>query len=198
MAAIRGLLRVDTLAEPSTQVHTVNGVRLAREESEPEEVERVYPRGRVYNYSLVLRFETSVRIGRPVDEVFDYVSEPGNFPRWNSAVQAVRSTSAVEGDVGSTYSLERELPSGRAENGLEILAHERPREFAIRTTSGPTPFVYRYRFSPDDGATLVQLDAEVEPAGAAGLVAPLARLAVKRGVDDNFGALKAILEASAC
>ena len=57
-----------------------------------------------------------MRIGRPIDEVFDYVSEPGKFPRWNSAVHAVRPTSAMEGGVGSTYSLERELPSGRAEN----------------------------------------------------------------------------------
>lgn len=160
-------------------------------------MERVYPTGRGYNSGLVIRFETGVRIGRPIEAVFDYVSDPANFPRWNSAVQAVRPTSGVEGDVGSTYSLERELPSGSAENGLEIVACERPREFAIRTTSGPTPFAYRYRFSRDDGATIVELDAEVELAGAAGLVAPLARLAVKRGVDDNFAALKAVLEASA-
>jgi hypothetical protein len=77
------------------------------------------------------------------------------------------------------------------------VANERPRELAIHTTSGPTPFVYRYRLSPDDGATIVRLDAEVEPAGAAGLVAPLARLAVREGWTKNLGALKAILEASA-
>ena len=160
-------------------------------------MEGVYPGGRVYNSRSVISFETSVRIDRPIETVFDYVSDPAGFPRWNSAVQAVRPTSAVTGDVGSTYSMERDLPSGRAENGLEIVARERPREFAIRTTSGPTPFVYRYRFSPDDGATIVRLDAEVDLAGAAALVPPLARLAVKRGVDDNFAALKAILEASA-
>jgi uncharacterized protein YndB with AHSA1/START domain len=144
----------------------------------------------------VISFETSVRIRRPVEAVFDYVSDPADFPRWNSAVRAVRQTSAVPGDVGSTYAMERQLPGGRAENELEIVARERPHEFAIRTTSGPTPFVYRYRFSPDDGATIVRLDAEVELAGAAALVGPLARLAVKRGVDDNLAALKAILEAS--
>lgn len=196
MAAIAWPLRVIPLAEPSTRPPP-NGVRLAREESEPEEVQGVYPAERVYNSGLVIRFETSVRIERPVEEVFDYVSDPAAFPRWNSAVQAVRVTSAESGRVGSTYSMERELPSGRVANELEIVAHERPRAFAIRTTSGPTPFVYRYRFSPDDGATIVQLDAEVDLAGAAALVAPLARVAVKRGVDDNFAALKAVLEATA-
>ena len=142
----------------------------------------------------MIRFETSVRIERPVDEVFAYVSEPENFPRWNSAVRTVRKTSAGEDPVGSTYVMTRQLPGGQAENELEITVHERPREFAIRTLSGPTPFVYRYAFSPSDGGTLLELDAEVELPGTAALVAPLARRAVKRGVDDNFATLKDTLE----
>jgi hypothetical protein len=71
---------------------------------------------------------------------------------------------------------------------------ERPRAFTIRTTSGPTPFVYRYRFSPKNGETLVELDAEVELPGVAVLVPLLARRVVKSGVDDNFATLKEILE----
>ena len=142
----------------------------------------------------MIRFETSVRIERPVDEVFGYVAEPENFPRWNSAVRSVRKTSSGEEPLGATYAMTRQLPSGQAENELEITAHERPRKFAIRTLSGPTPFVYRYAFSPTDGGTLLELDAEVELPGAAALVGPLARRAVKRGVDNNFAKLKGALE----
>jgi uncharacterized protein YndB with AHSA1/START domain len=143
----------------------------------------------------VTRLETSVRIERPVEEVFDYVSDPLNFSQWNSAVQAVRTMSPRAGDVGSTYSMERELPTGRARNELEIVARERPTEFAIRTTSGPTPFVYRYRFSSENGATAVVLDARVELEGAARLLAPVASRAVRKGVEDNFAMLRKILEA---
>jgi uncharacterized membrane protein len=142
----------------------------------------------------VIRFETSVRIERPTDKVFAYVSEPENFPRWNSAVQTVRKTSSGEEPVGSTYAMTRQLPSGQVENDLEITVYEPPREFAIRTLAGPTPFVYRYAFSPTHGGTLVELEAEVELPGAAALVGPLARRAVKRGVDDNFATLKGALE----
>lgn len=142
-----------------------------------------------------MNFETSVRIARPIDEVFAFVSDPGNFPQWNSAVQAVRKTSEGERGVGSTYSMERELPSGRARNEFEIVACERPNEFVIRTTSGPTPFVYRYRLSSENRATVIRLDAQVELEGAAALLGPLARRAVKKGVDDNFAALKNVLEA---
>lgn len=142
-----------------------------------------------------MKFETEVHIQRPIEIVFAYLSDPANFPHWNSAVRAVRSTSAATPQVGAVYSMERALPSGRAENELEIVALERPREFTIRTASGPTPFRYRYQLSSDSGETIVTLDAEVELEGVAALAAPLARRAVKRGVDDNLAALKQILEA---
>jgi uncharacterized protein YndB with AHSA1/START domain len=47
----------------------------------------------------VITFETEVRIGRPIEEVYCYVSDPLNFPRWNSAVQTVRKTLAGESGV---------------------------------------------------------------------------------------------------
>jgi uncharacterized protein YndB with AHSA1/START domain len=142
-----------------------------------------------------MHFKTAVSIERPIEEVFDYVSDPRNFPRWNSAVQSVNPTSG-KGEPGSTYLMERELPGGRAENGLEVVDSERPTAFTIRTTSGPTPFVYRYRFNFDGGATQLELTAEVELSGIAGALGPLASRGVKRGVDSNFADLKRILEAA--
>jgi uncharacterized protein YndB with AHSA1/START domain len=136
----------------------------------------------------VITFETSVRIKRPIEEVFSYVSDPLNFPRWNSAVEAVRN------GADSTYSMERRLPSGRAVNQLEVVASQRPRAFAIRTTAGPTPFLYRYRFSAEEGETIVRLDAEVDLPGAAALLPPIARRLVKHGVDVNLATLKQILK----
>lgn len=143
----------------------------------------------------MIAFETEVRINRRIDDVFAHVSDPLNYPLWNSAVEAVRKTSAGENGVASTYSMERQLPTGRAVNRLEVVASERPRKFAIRTTSGPTPFLYRYRFAADEGGTVVRLDAEVELPAAAALLPPIARRLVRNGVDANLAKLKQILEA---
>jgi carbon monoxide dehydrogenase subunit G len=141
-----------------------------------------------------MEFETSVRIERPPAEVFDYVADPTKFPRWNSAVQSVRETSPGQEGVGASYLMERDLPSGRAENELKVLERKPPTEFTIRTTSGPTPFLYRYRFAEEGGGTIIQLAAEVELGGLAGTLGPLASRGVKRGVDSNFADLKRILE----
>ena len=97
----------------------------------------------------MITFQTSVRVERPIEEVFAFVANPLLFPRWNSAVQTVRGTSGERGEPGSTYSMRRELPTGHVEDVLEVLSRKHPTEFAIRTTSGPTPFLYHYRFAPD-------------------------------------------------
>jgi uncharacterized protein YndB with AHSA1/START domain len=142
----------------------------------------------------VIDFQTSIVIERPIETVFGYVSDPCSLPRWNSAVQVVRATTPGASRVGSTYSMERQLPSGRATNQLEIVVHDCPREFAIRTTDGPTPFLYRYRFAGQVDRTVVQLDGHVELPAPPGLLPQLARRAVKRGVEDNLTTLKLILE----
>src|SRR2546425_694413 len=77
---------------------------------------------------------------------------------------------------------------------VELVSCERPSEFAFRTTSGPTPFGYHFRFTPAGGATLIQIEAEADLGSAADLLAPLARRAVKKGVDENLATLKTILE----
>jgi carbon monoxide dehydrogenase subunit G len=139
----------------------------------------------------MIDFETSARVERPIEQVFAFVSDPLLFPRWNSAVRDVRRTS------GSTYAMQRELPSGRVENELEVFAREEPREFGIHTTSGPTPFRYRYRFAADGAATVIHLHATVELPGVPAVLGPLAARAVRRGVDANLAALGRTLQASA-
>ena len=124
----------------------------------------------------MINLKTSVRIARPIDEVFAYVSDPTRFPAWNSAVRSVRQTS------GTTYEMERDLPTGRAHNELEIVTRYPPAEFAIRTTSGPTPFLYRYRFSEEPAGTLIEFDAEIQLPRLAG---PL----IKRGIEANLATL---------
>ena len=129
-------------------------------------------------------------------DVFDYVSEPTNFPRWNSAVRSVRELYGGKRDgVGATYLMERGAAAvGEPRTSSRSLERNRPTGFSIRTTSGPTPFCYRYRFRRGGRATLLELTAEVELGGLAGALGPLASRAVKRGVDSNFADLKRILE----
>ena len=101
----------------------------------------------------VIAFQTSIGIERPVEEVFAYVSDPSNLPSWNSAVRDVRPT--LRGSQRRWFDVldETAATDRRATNQLEVVASKQPHEFAIRTTAGPTPFLYRYRFGVENGET---------------------------------------------
>jgi carbon monoxide dehydrogenase subunit G len=136
----------------------------------------------------VIAFQTSIEIDRPPEDVYAVVGDPTTYSRWNSAV---RSVEPIDADG---YRMVRELPSGVAENHLELIAARSPDLVVIEATDGPTPFTYRYEIHEANGGTELDLDAEVELGGAAALLGPLAARAVKRGVDENLATLKTLLE----
>ena len=103
------------------------------------------------------RFETSIRIGRPIEEVFAYVSDPLNFNGWNSAVLAVwKGARASERggldirDGASATEWARPQRTGDRRSPA-------PTRFGIRTESRPTPLDYRYRFSTVKNETILHL-----------------------------------------
>jgi uncharacterized protein YndB with AHSA1/START domain len=132
--------------------------------------------------------ETRVEIERPIGEVFDYVSDPRNLSAWNSAVRSVQPLGAT------TYLMERDLPGGAAANEIEVIARVPQREFTFRTTSGPTPFAYRIRFTAIEHATVMEVDVSASLGPVGDLLGSLARGMVKRGVDENLASLKTLLE----
>ena len=140
----------------------------------------------------MIHFETSVHINRLRERVFDVVSDPQTYPQWNSAVQAMRPIADASGR--RAYRMERQLPSGRAENLLEVISATTSEEVVIRASDGPTPFTYRYTLVEANGGTDLSLEAEVELEGVTRLLGPLAGGAVKRGVDENLASLKRLLE----
>jgi uncharacterized protein YndB with AHSA1/START domain len=139
------------------------------------------------------QFETTVEVARPRAEVFGYVADARRLPEWNSAVTSVVPLGDTSG-VAGRYLMQRLLPTGPASNELEVVASGAPHELTIRTTTGPTPFTYRYEFTASGARTLVRLRAEVSLGAVASALGPLAARAIKRGVDANFATLQDIVE----
>lgn len=142
----------------------------------------------------MVRFTAEVVTARPVEAVFSFVARAENGSMWNSAVRDVRKTSEGPVGVGTEYWMSRQLPRGIVENTLQVVEYEPNEKYAIRVTSGPTPFLYRYTFEPQGDRTRMSLSAEGSLGGAADLLSPIASIAVKRGVQANFQTLKAVLE----
>jgi hypothetical protein len=143
-----------------------------------------------------MTFQLSLPIAASPTTVFAFVADFTTMPRWYSAVQRVDRLDGTSG-LGTRYAVHRHLPGGPARNEVEVTAFEEGREVAFTSLSGPTPFVYRYLVEPDGDASRLTLEGSISGAGLSGpaaLLGPLAEGVFKRGMRDNLGVLKEILE----
>jgi carbon monoxide dehydrogenase subunit G len=135
-----------------------------------------------------MRAELSVEIARSPEEVFDYLTDVSNLPRWQSGVHsAEREGSQIH---ESRHMLGREL-----QTTLEIEAEERPRLFTIRAVASPVPFTVRHELEPSGAGTKLTVigegDAGLLPGVAAGIMARRAEKQFRK----DFERLKRLLEA---
>jgi uncharacterized protein YndB with AHSA1/START domain len=99
--------------------------------------------------------EHSVTVERPVEEVFAFLADAENDPRWRSGVLDIER---VAGDgVGARYRQGVKGPMGRRVSGdFEITEYAPPRAIGFRATAGPVRPEGRYELEPAAGGTQVR------------------------------------------
>jgi uncharacterized protein YndB with AHSA1/START domain len=141
-----------------------------------------------------MEFKNTVTIRRPVEDVFAFLVDFENVPRWNHAIESTTKTSSGPVRVGSTYRQMRSEPS-RSEEGFEVTVFEPARRLAIDGEIGPFHGRAQYLLEPIEGATRLTNAVELEPSSVASkLLAPFAGSRIKTAVAENLDALKRILE----
>ena len=140
-----------------------------------------------------MRLERDIVIGRPVGEVFSYVSEPANLPSWQPAVVEVRRPEG-ELDVGSRFGETRNFVGKRFQTTVEVIELEQDSVFGIRVVDGPLPITIHHRFEPVEDGTRVTIAGEAELRGALRVAGGVMAKAAERDAGANLARLKALLE----
>ena len=143
----------------------------------------------------MIRFENSVVINRPVEEVFEFVSNFNNDPLWQPAFQEGEITSEGPIGVGTTGRNVIRFLGRTIESTIEMTEYEENRKLGVRTTSGPTPAKVVDTFEPVEGGTRLTQNFEAEVGGFLKLAEPVVGRMVKRQQQNNFANLKDLLEA---
>jgi carbon monoxide dehydrogenase subunit G len=134
-----------------------------------------------------VRAEVTVEIARSPEEVFDFLTDVSNLPRWQSGVHSARRE-------GSQIHESRHLLGRELSTILEIEESERPRLFTIRAVNSPVPFSVRHQLERNGGGTRLTVvgegDAGLLPGFAAGIMARRAEKQFRR----DFERLKTLLE----
>jgi uncharacterized membrane protein len=141
-----------------------------------------------------MRFENSVTVNRPAEDVFQYVTNMDNLATWQGPIIEARQTSPDPVAVGSTGAVRAKFLGRQMEIPTEITAWNEPQSFSTRNTGGPFPIAFQYTFEPVDGGTRVAVETEGEPAGFFRLAAPVFEQLAKRQMQNDLETLKALLE----
>jgi uncharacterized protein YndB with AHSA1/START domain len=86
-----------------------------------------------------LRIEESVQINRPVEEVYEFVANPENLPKWTGTVIETRKDTPGPLLEGSTFTSVAKFLGRRVESPFEVTAPEFPRLHSHKSAGGPLP-----------------------------------------------------------
>jgi len=138
----------------------------------------------------MIRFENEIAINKPIDEVFPFVADLENLPRWNYYVTKV--SKRTDGDVkaGTEYHQLRKTDSQH----LRIVNYKINQALTIETIPPSKPELVREMiFRAENGRTLIVDKWQLET-GTIGLLEGLATRRVKSAVLENLTKLKELLE----
>ena len=144
------------------------------------------------------RFQQETTIERPVEEVFDFVTDARNEPRYNPRILNVEKKTAGPISRGTRFVLVSKAMGRPLAVEYEITAYERPRRMISRTIRGlPLMSVESTEtFEPANGGTRMRWVWEVKPRGTVGkLTTPVLARMLGRRLDRAFANIKRVLEA---
>jgi len=145
----------------------------------------------------MFRIEGEIVINRPVEDVFDFVADERNEPRYNSQMR--RAEQITEGPIGVGTRYRAELVSmGRPVHmDIEFTGYDRPRRLASATHVSLMETRGGLTFAPVSGGTRIRWSWEVQPRGIFKLMGPVAAGMGRRQERRTWADLKRLLEAQA-
>jgi uncharacterized protein YndB with AHSA1/START domain len=108
--------------------------------------------------------QNAVTIARPVDEVFTFVADGTNAPRWRPGVLDIALVSGH--GVGAVYRQGVKGPGGRrVAADYEITEYEPNHRLAFKAIAGPVRPTGEFRFAATDGGTHLSFSLEAQISG---------------------------------
>jgi uncharacterized protein YndB with AHSA1/START domain len=144
-----------------------------------------------------MQIESEITIGRPPEEVFDYIARAEYLPEYVTDFAAVHQVSDGEPAAGTQYSYT--MARGSTEGTFEWTRFERASRLAwqgppVRSGPGSMEPTGWWELSDEGGATRVKLVMAPKPGGLYKLLAPFMAAGMRKGNSEALERLKQRLE----
>jgi Polyketide cyclase / dehydrase and lipid transport len=140
------------------------------------------------------RIAGAIAIDRPVNAVFDFVTDERNEPLYNSAL--LRSDKVSDGPVGvgTRFHAIHKTARRPVAMDVQITAYDRPRRMTSRTTMSWSEIDGELTFDPEGDSTKMRWVWNVRPKGLAKLLWPFIGVIGRRSEMACWTQLKHYLE----
>jgi carbon monoxide dehydrogenase subunit G len=146
--------------------------------------------------STVTTITQSVTIDRPVEEVWDFISDFENTTRWSRGVLEARQTSDGPLGVGSRLRTVVKAFGRRRTADYLVTEYEPNHVFAFEVRAGRMTSRARFSVEPAGAGTRLTASGEAHAAGLYRLLAPILVRTLERHSQDDLATVKRLLEAS--
>jgi uncharacterized membrane protein len=143
----------------------------------------------------MINVEESIIINRPVAEVFAFVANFENHPKWESNFQKVKLLTSTPIGVGTKYQCDMKLPGQIATSKFEITQYEVNKKIAFEgEPAGPAKPDGSFLFEAVPGGTKITLLPRPEFRGVFKLLEPMMAGYIRKQNQEHLSKLKRILE----
>ena len=148
--------------------------------------------------SVTTKIEASTTIDRPVEEVWKFVTDLSNMPKWNPEVLEPKQTSAGPLGVGATVEFGAKMGNKTTTISMRVTEYEPNRRFSFEHISGPLKGTTESdSWETIEGKTRFTRSGDLKYRGFYKLVGPFITPSMKRAVAASLGDAKRILESEA-
>ena len=145
----------------------------------------------------MIKTEQSMIVNRPVEEVWEYLSNVENMPKWDKGVLEARLTSEGPVGVGSTVQIVRQFLGRRRIVNLRVSEYVPNRILAIQGSLGQITAQTGFTFEAVEGRTRLTQTSEIEISGWRELIVTILMPMLERDGRQDFTNIKRIMEAPA-
>jgi uncharacterized protein YndB with AHSA1/START domain len=141
----------------------------------------------------MIRHQLNLQINRRVEEVFSFLTNANNHPKWDALSVSMEAQEAGDWHPGMTFREVRKIGGRNTEVSSEIVVFESNRRMEIQSLTGPD-FHGTWIFESFNNGTHLQYTAQMQLKGLMRLLEPLIVGQFKQQLEANFANLKRILE----
>ncbi len=142
----------------------------------------------------MITLDLSTLVDRPVQDIFDFLSNPLNLPRWQKMIASIEQITPGSPAVGAKYRVSAAVLGRKIDGQMQITTFEPPHRVGFVNQSGPMQVNITVTLKPVGSGAKISLRAEGNPAGVFALAEGILAGKLKSEMEANLARLKAVLE----